>query len=279
MSKSKTRQVTGFIGAGNMARSIAGGLIANGWPKENIILADPDTAQQQGAERALGVTVYTQNTDVVSRADILVLAVKPQILAKVALDLSASLAEKNALIISIAAGIRSNDLAHWLGNKTAIVRAMPNTPALIGAGACGLFANKNTNKEQREQAETIMRATGITVWVKDESLLDVITALSGSGPAYFLLVMEAMEKAAINGGLDKGAARLLTLETALGAAKMALESGEEPGKLRKRVTSPGGTTEAAINVLEQGQLVELFHKAIQAATVRSQELAELFGSK
>lgn len=279
MTKSKTRQVTGFIGAGNMARSIAGGLIANGWPKENIILADPDTAQQQGAERALGVTVYTQNTDVVSRADILVLAVKPQILAKVALDLSASLAEKNALIISIAAGIRSNDLAHWLGNKTAIVRAMPNTPALIGAGACGLFANKNTNKEQRDQAETIMRATGITVWVKDESLLDVITALSGSGPAYFLLVMEAMEKAAINGGLDKGAARLLTLETALGAAKMALESGEEPGKLRKRVTSPGGTTEAAINVLEQGQLVELFHKAIQAATVRSEELAELFGSK
>lgn len=277
MTKSKIKQVIGFIGAGNMARSIAGGLIANDWPKENLILSDPDTMQQQGAKQALGTVIYAKNVDIVNRADILVLAVKPQILAEVVLEISESLGKKNPLIISIAAGIRVNDLARWIGNKISIVRAMPNTPALIGAGACGLYANEYTNKEQREQAETILRATGVAVWVQDENLLDVITALSGSGPAYFLLVMEAMESAAINAGLDQESARLLTLETALGAAKMALASSEEPSKLRNRVTSPGGTTEAAINVLEQGQIVELFHKAIQAATVRSKELAELFG--
>lgn len=277
MTKPKIKQVIGFIGAGNMARSIAGGLIANDWPQENIILADPDATQRQGAKQALGVTVYADNTDLVSRADIVVLAVKPQIMAKVVLPLTAVLTKKNPLLISIAAGIRISDLARWIGDEISIIRVMPNTPALIGAGACGLFANKQSSKSQRELAETIMRATGVAVWVEDENLLDVITALSGSGPAYFLLVMEAMESAAVAAGLDQDTARLLTLETALGAAKMALESDEEPGELRKRVTSPGGTTEAAIKVLEQGQIGSLFSKAIQQATVRSKELAELFG--
>lgn len=279
MTKPEIKQVIGFIGAGNMARSIAGGLIANGWPKENIILSDPDSSQQQATEQALGTVVYKKNEEIVDRADILVLAVKPQILAEVIAGISGALVKKNPLVISIAAGIRIDDLARWIGEATSIIRVMPNTPALIGAGACGLFANKSTNKEQRELAETIMRATGITVWVQDENQLDIVTALSGSGPAYFLLVMEAMESAAINEGLDKEAANLLTLETALGAAKMALESSEEPDKLRRRVTSPGGTTEAAINVLEQGQIVELFQSAIKAATERSKELAELFGKK
>ena len=262
-----------------MARSMAGGLIANDWPKKNILLSDPDQAQRQGAEQALGVEIVVDNAAVADRADILVLAVKPQMLAEVVLEIAGPLAEKNPLIISIAAGIRTSDLVRWIGKEASIVRVMPNTPALIGSGACGLFANEYTSKEQREQAETIMRATGVAVWVEDEALLDVITALSGSGPAYFLLVMEVMESAAIKAGLDQKSARLLTLETALGAARMALESSEEPAKLRHRVTSPGGTTEAAINVLEQGNIDQLFTRAINAATARSNELAEIFGKK
>jgi len=260
-----------------MARSIAGGLLANDWPKDKIILSDPDPAQQQATKQALGTTVYASNDELVNHANILVLAVKPQILAQVSKDISGLIAKNKPLIISIAAGIRVSDLARWLGNDIAIVRAMPNTPALVGAGACGLFANNNANEQQREEAETIMRATGVTVWVQDEKMMDVITALSGSGPAYFLLVMEAMESAAISSGLDRDAARLLTMETALGAAKMALESGEEPGNLRNRVTSPGGTTEAALKVLEEGRIVTIFQEAIKAATARSGELAELFG--
>ena len=244
---------------------------------------------QKGAPDILGegeisgpvaaVEIVVENAAVVQRADILVLAVKPQMLAEVVAEIAGPLAEKNPLIISIAAGIRTSDLVRWMGRQVSVVRVMPNTPALIGSGACGLYANEYTNKEQQEQAETIMRATGVTVWVKDEAQLDVITALSGSGPAYFLLVMEVMETAAIKAGLDQKSARLLTLETAFGAAKMALESSEEPAKLRHRVTSPGGTTEAAIKVLEQGHIEQLFTSAINAATVRSNELAEIFGKK
>lgn len=279
MTSSISKQVIGFIGAGNMARSMASGLIANDWPKNNILLSDPDGAQRQGAQQALGVEIVEKNASVVDRANILILAVKPQMLADVVAEITGPLAEKNPLIISIAAGIQTSDLARWIGRQAPVVRVMPNTPALIGSGACGLFANEHTTREQREQAETIMRAIGVTVWVKDEALLDIITALSGSGPAYFLLVMEVMESAAIKAGLDQKSARLLTLETALGAAKMALESSEDPAKLRHHVTSPGGTTEAAIKILEQGKIDQLFTSAINAATARSKELAEIFGKK
>lgn len=279
MTSSISKQVIGFIGAGNMARSMASGLIANDWPKNNILLSDPDGAQRQGAQQALGVEIVEENASVVDRANILILAVKPQMLADVVAEITGPLAEKNPLIISIAAGIQTSDLARWMGRQAPVVRVMPNTPALIGSGACGLFANEHTTREQREQAETIMRAIGVTVWVKDEALLDIITALSGSGPAYFLLVMEVMESAAIKAGLDQKSARLLTLETALGAAKMALESSEDPAKLRHHVTSPGGTTEAAIKILEQGKIDQLFTSAINAATARSKELAEIFGKK
>ncbi len=279
MTSSISKQVIGFIGAGNMARSMASGLIANDWPKNNILLSDPDGAQRQGAQQALGVEIVEKNASVVDRANILILAVKPQMLAEVVAEIVGPLAEKNPLIISIAAGIQTNDLVRWMGRQAPVVRVMPNTPALIGSGACGLFANEHTTREQREQAETIMRAIGVTVWVKDEALLDIITALSGSGPAYFLLVMEVMESAAIKAGLDQKSARLLTLETALGAAKMALESSEDPAKLRHHVTSPGGTTEAAVKILEQGKIDQLFSSAINAATARSKELAEIFGKK
>ncbi len=269
----------GFIGAGNMARSLASGLLKNGWNKARIVLSDPDPSQRQAIETILGVTSFAENDKVAAHADILVLAVKPQVLAGVAAALAPAVQRKRPLVVSIAAGVRLADLDRWLGGGLAIVRAMPNTAALIGSGASGLFANERANEVMRNQAESILRAVGVTVWLEDESLMDVVTALSGSGPAYFFLVMEALEQAAIDAGLDPKQARLLTLETAFGAAKMALEGHEEPAQLRRRVTSPGGTTEQAVKVLEQGDIRTLFKKAVQAAVSRARELAEMFGSK
>lgn len=269
----------GFIGAGNMARSLASGLLKNGWDKNQIVLSDPERAQRQVIESVLGVKTFTDNQTVVAQADILVLAVKPQVLAEVAVALAPAVQKKKPLIVSIAAGVRLEDLDRWLGGGLAIVRAMPNTAALIGSGASGLYANERASESMRNQAESILRAVGVTVWLKDESLMDVVTALSGSGPAYFFLVMEALEQAAIEAGLDSKQARLLTLETAFGAAKMALEGHEEPSQLRRRVTSPGGTTEQAVKILEQGDIRHLFKKAVQAAVNRGREIADMFGKK
>src|SRR3989338_7272486 len=236
------RPVAGFIGAGNMARSLAGGLLRNGWDLGRVILSDPDADQRRGAEQALGVRVYADNNEVAARADILVLAVKPQVLKDVAAGLAAAVQKKRPLVLSIAAGVRLEDLERWLGGDLPIVRSMPNAAALIGSGASGMFANARVRAPQRDQAESILRAVGVAVWLDDEYLMDVVTALSGSGPAYFFLVMEALERAAIANGLEPATARLLTLETAFGAAKMALGGREEPALLRARVTSPGGTT-------------------------------------
>ena len=272
-----TQSIIGFIGAGNMARSLAGGLLHNGWEKGRLILSDPDKQQRQAVEKTLGVTVYPNNNEVAAQADILVLAVKPQILQSVSQELAATAQKKRPLIISIAAGIRIDDLQRWLGGGLPIVRAMPNTPALIAAGSTGLFANTFTAELQRDQAESIVRAVGVAVWLPEERLLDVVTALSGSGPAYFFLIMEALERSAIELGLAPDIARLLTLETAYGAAKMALEDGEDPAILRQRVTSPGGTTERALQVLEAGQIRHLFNDALHAAEQRAGELADLFG--
>jgi len=269
--------LVGFIGAGNMARSLAGGLLRNGWSRERLILSDPQVMQREAVQQALGVSVYADNLDVAQRADILVLAVKPQALSDVAHGLTAVAQRRRPLVISIVAGVRGGDLERWLGGELAIVRAMPNTPALIGSGASGLYANARVTTAQRGQAESILRAVGVAVWVDDESLIDVVTALSGSGPAYFFLVMEALEQAAIAAGLDPTQARLLTLETAVGAAKMALEGAEEPALLRKHVTSPGGTTEAAIKVMEQNGLRTIFNDAVAAATRRARELGDMFG--
>lgn len=269
----------GFIGAGNMARSLASGLLKNGWGKNQIILSDPEPAQRQAIESILGVKTFTDNQTIAAQADILVLAVKPQVLAEVARTLTAAVQKKQPLVISIAAGVRLEDLDRWLGGGLAIVRAMPNTAALIGSGASGLYANERVSESMRNQAESILRAVGVTVWLEDEYLMDVVTALSGSGPAYFFLVMEALEQAAIESGLDPKQARLLTLETAFGAAKMALEGHEEPSQLRRRVTSPGGTTEQAVKVLEQGNIRHLFKQAVQAAINRGCEIADMFGKK
>jgi pyrroline-5-carboxylate reductase len=278
MSKANT-PVVGFIGAGNMARALAGGLVKNGWERSHLLLADPDAGQRTGAGQALGLEVLADNRAVAARADILVLAIKPQVLGACARELAPALAGRRPLVISVAAGVRLADLARWLGSELPIVRVMPNTPALVGSGASGLIANALVDEAMRDRAESILRAVGVTVWVDSEALMDAVTAVSGSGPAYFLLVMEALEQAGVRAGLTPAQARLLTLETAYGAAKMALEGHAEPAELRRRVTSPGGTTEAALRVLEERGLHAMFGDAVQAAVARARELAELFGSK
>lgn len=272
-----TTPTIGFIGAGNMARSLAGGLIQSGTARERLLLADPDASQRQGAEQALGVATLADNSALAARAQVLVLAVKPQALKAVATGIAGVVQKTRPLVISIAAGIRVADLEQWLGGNLPIVRVMPNTAALIGSGASGLYANARVSAAQRDEAESILRAVGVTVWVEKEALIDTVTAVSGSGPAYFFLVMEVLEKAAIKHGLDPHTARLLTLETAYGAAKMALEGGEEPALLRKRVTSPGGTTEQAVKTLEAGQIEKIFDDAVVAAIHRAGELGDLFG--
>jgi pyrroline-5-carboxylate reductase len=274
---SRGAPLVGFIGAGNMARSLAGGLIANGWPARCIILSDPEAVQRDIVKKRLRAKTYAMNTDVATRSEVLVLAVKPQAIRAVAIDIAPSVRRHRPLVISIAAGIRIADLERWFEAKIPIVRAMPNTPALIGAGASGLYANALVDRRMRSMAEKMLRSAGVTAWVDTETKLDIVTALSGSGPAYFFLVMEALEQAAIAEGLDRDIARLLTLETAYGAAKMALENAEEPAALRARVTSPGGTTERAVNILTHGGFASLFVQAIHGATARARELAETFG--
>ncbi len=268
-----------FIGGGNMARSLIGGLITDGWPPQQIWVSDPDVGQLNELIGRFGVNTTTDNNEAAAAASIVVLAVKPQKLQDVGRQLAGTIQRSNVLIISVAAGVREPDLRTWFGGDVALVRTMPNTPALVGSGATALFANSRVSSTQQQLAESILRAVGITIWVTDEALLDAVTALSGSGPAYFFSVMEAMEEAGVNMGLSPNHARLLTLQTALGAAKMALESSEGPDALRARVTSPGGTTERALAVLQQGNLEGLFNDALEAARQRSRELGEILGQK
>ena len=266
----------GFIGGGNMARSLIGGLVSAGYPSEAVSVADPSESIRRALAADFGIKATTDNQEIMEQCDVVVLAVKPQVMQTVTTALQ--IGQNNPpLILSVAAGIRTASLANWLGGETAIVRAMPNTPALVQSGATGLFANPHVNPEQRDLAESIMRAAGLVQWVEDEALMDAVTALSGSGPAYLFLVMEAMENAAQQLGLPAETARLLTVQTAFGAAKLALEIEEDPALLRENVTSPGGTTERAIQVLRQERLEAMFAKALQAARDRAQELADELG--
>lgn len=266
-----------FIGGGNMARSLMGGLIADGCAPQQLWVTDPNQDKLAGLQRDFSVHTAATNLDAAQHADVLVFAVKPQALKQVAHELAPLLQRRKPLVISIAAGIRTGALAAWLGGDLALVRAMPNTPALVRSGATALYANALVSEAQRSQAENILRAVGLTLWLTDESQMDAVTALSGSGPAYFFLVMEALEEAAMRLGLSRETAHLLTLETAFGAAKMALESSEGCGALRARVTSPGGTTEQALRVLQEGRIEALFEAALRAAHARSVELATLLG--
>ncbi|MBF0255820.1 MAG: pyrroline-5-carboxylate reductase [Gammaproteobacteria bacterium] len=263
-----------FIGGGNMAASLIGGLIANGHQADKLRVSDPNPEALNALAR-FGVTPCRSNAEAIEAAEVVVLAVKPQVMAQVARDLAHAIQANRPLVISIAAGIREADLQQWLGGDVALVRTMPNTPAMIQAGATGLHASAMVSDAQASLAESIMRAVGLIQWVEDESLLDVVTALSGSGPAYFFLVMEALEQAAIDQGLPAETARLLTLQTALGAARMALESEDSTALLRQKVTSPGGTTEQAIKTLEAGNIRELLARALGNAKLRSEQLSAM----
>ena len=267
-------QKIGFIGGGNMASSLISGLIASGHSPEYLWVSDinPDTLQALAQNHK--VNTSASNDTIINEVDVVVFAVKPQTLNAVAKSAAAVIQEKKSLIVSIAAGISQQSLSEWLGADIAIVRCMPNTPALVLTGATALHANVKVSAEQRSLAENIMRSVGIALWVKEESELDAVTAVSGSGPAYYFLLMEAMEKTAIELGLTEETARLLVQQTALGAAKIALESSESPEQLRKRVTSPGGTTQQAISTFEQGGFTELVSKALHAARDRSIEMSK-----
>ncbi|MCU7905209.1 MAG: pyrroline-5-carboxylate reductase [Candidatus Thiodiazotropha sp. (ex Epidulcina cf. delphinae)] len=266
-----------FIGGGNMATSLISGLIADGYDKASITVSDPDS--EKLAQLAARCSVHTEsdNNQAVAEAGVVVLAVKPQVLEQVARRLAETIQQTRPLVISIAAGVKETALREWLGGDVALVRSMPNTPAMIQSGATGLHAGPGVNQTQRDQAESILRSVGLTRWVDDESQMDAVTAVSGSGPAYFFLIMELIEEVAGNMGLDEETARLLTLQTALGAARMAMESSDSPAVLRQKVTSRGGTTERALGILEAGKLRELFSEALRGAEERSRELSDMLG--
>ncbi len=269
----------GFIGGGNMTASLIGGLIADGTTPSQIRVAEPDAERGEALQQQCGIQLVTDNAALVAESDVVVLAVKPQVLREVCEQIAAAVQQRRPLILSVAAGIRIGDIDRWLGEGNAIVRTMPNTPALVQSGATGLYANALVSEAQHEIAERIMRAVGLTQWLENETMMDAVTALSGSGPAYFFLVIEALQQAGCKLGLSEESSRLLALQTAFGAAKMALESNDPAEELRRRVTSPGGTTERAIGILEEGDLRGLFEKALTGARDRAQELAEELGNK
>lgn len=262
-----------FIGAGNMATSLVGGMLARGFHAQQIVLSDVSAERLRMLETQYGVDVTESNLAAARDADVILLAVKPQQMADVVASLAPVVQARNPLIVSIAAGVTIAKIQQWLGTDAAVVRCMPNTPALVQLGATGLYAGPQVNAAQRTLAHAMLDAVGIALWLDSEAQLDAVTALSGSGPAYFFLVMEAMIAAGRALGLEEKMARQLTLQTALGAAQMAVTSDEDPSELRRKVTSPGGTTQAALAVLESAQLRDTFLKALLAARDRSRELA------
>lgn len=273
----KTKKI-GFIGGGNMAHSLISGLIASGHSAQQIWVADTDEQKLSRLASRMNINTSPTNAALITAVDVVVLAVKPQIIASVIEHARPSFDKQNLLLVSIAAGINQASLSKWLGADKAIVRCMPNTPTLVQTGATGLHANQNVTEEQHDLAENIMRSVGISVWVESESELDAVTAISGSGPAYFFLLMEAMEKSAIELGLSQYTARLLIEQTALGAARLALELIESPAELKNQVSSPGGTTEQAIKTFEQGGFTALVKKALQAANDQSILLSKQLGA-
>jgi len=258
-----------------MATSLVAGLIADGQDPQGLTVSDPDPTKLEGLARRFGVRTTRDNTEAARGAGLLVLCVKPQVASRVCRELSLSLGQPKPLFVSVIAGIREESIQQWLGESLPLVRAMPNTPAMIQSGAIVLHATPQTSEYQRDQAETVLRAGGLTLWVECEEQMDAVTALSGSGPAYFFLLMEILEQAGIDLGLDPEHARLLTIQTALGAARMAMEVDDSPQELRERVTSPGGTTEHALNILNSGGIRSLVTKAVSAAHERSKELSRL----
>ena len=266
-----------FIGGGNMARSIIGGLVSSGYDAKRIRVADPSPQQRSTLEDSYGVSCFEDNNDCITTGSIVVLAVKPQVMKSAIQIARTTIARQAPLVVSIAAGIRIRDILRWCECELAVIRVMPNTPALVNAGVSGMYANSLANDSNREMAESIMKAVGPVVWVNSEADIDTVTGISGSGPAYYFRLMEIMIDAAIQEGLDRETATTLVLNTALGAARLANESEFAAGELRRQVTSPGGTTEAALAAMESGGLENTVILGIRAAIARSDELATLLG--
>ncbi|MGP9764482.1 pyrroline-5-carboxylate reductase [Halomonas sp. AOP13-D3-9] len=263
-----------FIGAGNMASAIIGGLIDSGVAPSTITATAPKESELAAIKQRLGINTDTDNNAAVSESDVVVLAVKPQIMRGVCEALRESVQRQQPLVISIAAGLDADTIDQWLGGQNAMVRCMPNTPSLVGYGASGLYANAKVSDAQRDVATQLMEAVGIVEWVEEEALLDAVTAVSGSAPAYFFLMFEAMEEAAVKLGLPAATARRLAIQTALGAATMAQQSDKDPATLKQNVMSPGGTTERAIQHMEEAQLRTTIADAMQACADRAQAMAK-----
>jgi len=264
-----------FIGGGNMASAIIGGLVARDFKRADMLVVEVDSNARTRLMSAFGVKAIEGPGDALAEADVILMAVKPQKMREAAMGIAPFIAQP--LVITVAAGIRLADLSRWLGGSTRMIRAMPNTPALVHAGVTGLFALPAISKEDRERAQALLSAVGATLWFEHESDLDAVTAVSGSGPAYVFYAIEALETAALELGLNPGASRSLALWTFVGAAKLAIERAESPGELRAQVTSKGGTTEAALGVLEGAQVKARFIEAVKAACERSRELGAAFG--
>jgi pyrroline-5-carboxylate reductase len=270
--------IIAFIGSGNMATSLIGGLINQGFPAANIIACDPSEEQREKLRTNVPQGDHLKcypDAEQANTADIIVLAVKPQILKSVALDLAQRL-KPEAMVVSIAAGISMHSLQDWFGQR-AIVRCMPNTPSLIQKGATGLYANDQTTPDQKQRAEDILSTVGIVQWVDSDGAIDIVTAISGSGPAYFFYFMELMTQSAVDMGLPQDVAEKLAIQTCLGAGTLASESPDRLGELRAKVTSKGGTTHAALESFKRDNLKQTIDNAMRDCARRAAEMAKEFG--
>jgi pyrroline-5-carboxylate reductase len=266
-----------FIGGGNMASALIGGLLQKGFPANDIAVVEITAEARDHLTQQYSVRTYADTGTEALACDVLVLAVKPQQLADVAAAMAGVLQQQ--LVVSIAAGVRAGDLSRWLGNYPLLVRAMPNTPALVMAGITGLHAMPGVSAQQKAQAGQILGAVGEVIWLEEEAQLDAVTAVSGSGPAYVFYFMEALQEAALELGFDAEDARRLSLATFLGASRLVTQTGEDTAVLRARVTSKGGTTERAINAMEAAGIKVSIKQAVHAAAERSRELGDLLGNK
>ena len=272
----QNKSIIGFIGAGNMAYALIKGLVNNGYGAENIKVSDLDESLLSSRNVELGIETFTDNSSLVVACDVVVLAVKPQAMSSVCKGLNKTI-KPSHLFVSIAAGIRASDICRWLGDDYALVRTMPNTPALVQQGATGLFANDLVTESHKEIVVSVLSAIGDCFWVNEEKLIDAITAISGSGPAYFFLMMQSMTQAGIALGLDQETASALSVKTALGASVMAANSAENPKQLRANVTSPNGTTQAAIESFQDQNFEGIVANATRAAFDRAHELSIQLG--
>jgi pyrroline-5-carboxylate reductase len=272
----ENKTVIGFIGAGNMAYALIKGLLSNGFDAKNINVSDSNEGLLIKRQSELNITTYSDNSAILDNSDIVVFAVKPQVLSIVCLQLKNKVKQSH-LFVSIVAGIRANDINRWLGGNFALVRTMPNTPALFQSGVTGLFANDLVSAQQKELVTSILSSVGECFWVDEEKLIDAITAISGSGPAYFFLLMQSITQAATALGLDEKTANSLSIQTSLGASLMATKSGKDSKTLRKEVTSPNGTTQAAIESFQDQNFEEIVAAATRAAYDRARQLSNELG--